>query len=183
MRIVVTGTSGAGKTTLARTMAARLDLPHVELDAINWRPGWRDLLTDDPAEFTRRVAREVEADAWAIDGNYALTKDIVWARATHLVWLDYARPVVMAQVIGRSVYRAVTGVELWPGTGNRESLRRWLRPSHPIQWAWSTWERRRAETEERLARPDLTHLVVLRLRRRREARAAVERLVRDARGG
>jgi adenylate kinase family enzyme len=183
MRIVVTGTSGAGKTTLARKLAARLDLPHIELDAINWQAGWRDLLTDDPDEFTNRVAREVEADAWVIDGDYGLTRAIVWPRATHLVWLDYARPVIMAQVIGRSVYRAVSGVELWPGTGNREHWRRWLRPSHPIRWAWSTWDRRRAETRERLTRPDLTHLVVLRLRRRREAIGAVERLVREARGG
>jgi adenylate kinase family enzyme len=174
----VTGTSGAGKTTLARELSARLGVPHIELDAINWQPGWRDLLTDNPAEFRRLVAMEVAADSWVIDGDYGLTRDIVWPRATHLVWLDYDRPVVMARVIGRSVYRAVSGVELWPGTGNRESWRRWLRPSHPIRWAWSTWQRRRAETEERLAWPELAHLVVLRLRRRREARAAVERLAR-----
>jgi len=37
MRIVVIGTSGAGKTTLARAIAARLSPPHVELDAINWQ--------------------------------------------------------------------------------------------------------------------------------------------------
>jgi len=43
MRIAVIGTSGAGKTTLARRIAGRLKLPHVELDAINWQAGWRDL--------------------------------------------------------------------------------------------------------------------------------------------
>jgi ABC-type taurine transport system ATPase subunit len=39
MRIVVVGTSGAGKTTLARKIAAVLELQHIELDAINWRDG------------------------------------------------------------------------------------------------------------------------------------------------
>ena len=43
MRIVVIGASGAGKTTLARWIAGQLGLPHIELDAINWQPGWRDL--------------------------------------------------------------------------------------------------------------------------------------------
>jgi adenylate kinase family enzyme len=43
MRIVVVGTSGAGKTTLARRIAALLELRYIELDAINWQSGWRDL--------------------------------------------------------------------------------------------------------------------------------------------
>jgi hypothetical protein len=46
MRIVVVGTSGAGKTTLARKIAALLELLHIELDAINWQSGWRDLTPD-----------------------------------------------------------------------------------------------------------------------------------------
>ena len=37
MRIVVVGTSGAGKTTLARRIAALLVLPHIELDVLIWR--------------------------------------------------------------------------------------------------------------------------------------------------
>jgi adenylate kinase family enzyme len=48
MRIVVVGTTGAGKTTLARGIAALLELPHIELDAINWQSGWRDLTRQDP---------------------------------------------------------------------------------------------------------------------------------------
>ena len=55
MRIVVVGTSGAGKTTLARRIAAQLQLPHIELDAINWQSEWRDLTRHDPEEFVRRV--------------------------------------------------------------------------------------------------------------------------------
>jgi adenylate kinase family enzyme len=183
MRIVVTGTSGAGKTTLARTLAARLDLPHIDLDAINWQPDWHDLLTDDPGELRRLVTREIEADAWVTDGYYPFLQDVIWSRATHLIWLDYSRAVIMWQVIGRSVYRAVARVELWPGTGNRETWLRWLHPSHPIRWSWRSWQRQRAETEARLGRPDVAHLVVLRARHRREARATVERLATETRAG
>ena len=70
MRIVVVGTSGAGKTTLARRIAASLELPHIELDAINWQSGWRDLTQHDPEEFVRRVDEAIEAEAWVVDGNY-----------------------------------------------------------------------------------------------------------------
>ena len=175
MRIVVVGTSGAGKTTLARRIAALLELPHIELDAINWQPGWRDLTRHDPEEFVRRVNEAIRAEAWVLDGNYGPVRDRVWLRATHLVWLDYQRPVIMARVISRTPFRAVLRTELW--AGNRERWRQLLRPSHPIRWAWSTWERRRRETAERLAQSECAHLVVFRLRRPSEVTRAIEFLV------
>ena len=175
MRIVVVGTSGAGKTTLARRIAALLELPHIELDAINWQPGWRDLTRHDPEEFVRRVNEAIEAKAWGVDGNYGPVRDRVWQRATHLVWLDYQRPVIMARVISRTLFRAALRTELW--AGNRERWRQLLRPSHPIRWAWSTWERRRSETAERLAQSECAHLVVFRLRRPSEVTRAIEFLV------
>jgi adenylate kinase family enzyme len=175
MRIVVVGTSGAGKTTLARRIAALLELPHIELDPINWQPGWRDLTRHDPEEFVRRVNEAIRAEAWVLDGNYGPVRDRVWLRATHLVWLDYQRPVIMARVISRTLFRAVLRTELW--AGNRERWRHMLRPSHPIRWAWSTWERRRRETAERLAQSEFAHLVVFRLRRPSEVTRAIEFLV------
>jgi adenylate kinase family enzyme len=178
MRIVVVGTSGAGKTTLACRIAALLELPHIELDAINWQPGWRDLTRHDPEEFVRRVNEVIEAEAWVVDGNYGPVRDRIWQRATHLVWLDYERPVIMARVISRTFLRAVLRTELW--AGNRERWRQMLRPSHPIRWAWNTWERRRRETAERLAQRECAHLVVLRLRRPIEVSRAVELLANAA---
>ena len=174
MRIVVVGTSGAGKTTLARRIAALLELPHIELDAINWQSGWRDLTRHDPEEFVRRVAEAIEAEAWVVDGNYGPVRDMVWPRATHLVWLDYERPVIMVRVISRTFFRAVLRTELW--AGNRERWRQMLRPSHPIRWAWSTWERRRRETAERLAQRECAHLVVFRLRRSTEVQRTLDLL-------
>jgi adenylate kinase family enzyme len=178
MRIVVVGTSGAGKTTLARSIAAQLKVPHIELDAINWQPGWRDLTRHDPQEFVRRVTEAIQPDAWVLDGNYGTVRHIVWQRATHLVWLDYPRLLIMARVIRRSLLRAVMRTELW--AGNRERWQHMLRPSHPIRWAWSTWDRRRRETAERLTQADYQRLVVLRLRRPGDARLAVARLVEAA---
>jgi adenylate kinase family enzyme len=182
MRIAVIGTSGAGKTTLAHTIATRLNLPHIELDAINWQPGWRDLDRHDPNEFVHRVTAAIQAEAWVIDGGYNSIRDILYRRATHLVWLDYERPVIMARVIRRSLLRVILRTELWAGTGNRERWHHLLRASHPIRWAWSTWRRRRRETTERLRNAEYAHLTVLRLRHPREARRVIEILANAARG-
>jgi adenylate kinase family enzyme len=171
---VVVGTSGAGKTTLARHIAASLGLPHIELDAINWQPGWRDLTRHDPALFVSRVGEAIRAEGWVADGNYGPVRDLVWQRATHLVWLDYDRPVIMRRVIRRTFARLVLRTELW--SGNRERLRNLVRPSHPIRWAWSTWRQRRQEIEERLLQPEYASLTVLRLRHPNEAADVVGRL-------
>ena len=105
----------------------------------------RDLNQHDPDEFRRRVAEAVAADAWVSCGNYSKVRPLVLARATHLVWLDYPKPIVMGRVLRRSFVRAITKRELWPGTGNTEPFSRWLDPDHPIRWAWDTYARRKRD--------------------------------------
>lgn len=168
MRIVVIGTSGAGKTTLARRLSAQLGLPHIELDAINWQTGWHDLTGHDPDEFVRRVTDAIAVPNWVADGNYGPVRHIMWHRATHLIWLDYDRRIVMRRVILRTLYRMVLRTELW--AGNRERWSNLLDVDHPIRWAWSTHKRRRTETAERLADGTYPHLHVVHLRHPRETR-------------
>ena len=175
MRIVIIGSPGAGKTTLAKSIATALAIPFVELDALHWDPGWTAMSVTDPDEFARRVATSTAGDAWVVDGNYASVRDLVWPLATHLIWLDYDRPLIMARVIRRTLARLVFRTALW--SGNKERLRDVLRPSHPIAWAWRTWHGRSAGLEALLAEEAHSHLVVYRLRRPTEAAAITRTLV------
>ena len=175
MRIVVIGTSGAGKTAMATSIASALKLSCIELDRLHWEPNWEALSGTNPNEFVRRVSAAISAsDAWVSDGNYGVVRDLIWRRATHLVWLDYSRVVVIYRVIKRSIARAFDQKELW--AGNREDWRHWLRPSHPIRWAWSTWRERRLRFEELLNSAEYRHLVVLRLRTPSDAAKVVDQL-------
>lgn len=174
MRIAVVGTSGAGKTTTAKRICVEFGLPHIELDAICWEPGWQSLAYTDPEEFTRRVGAAVAVESWVVDGNYGVVRNLIWSRATHLVWLDYARPVIMYRVVKRSIARAINQTELW--AGNREDWRHWWRASHPIRWAWSTWHERRSHFEKLLESTQYGHLVVLRYRCPRAAARVIDQL-------
>jgi adenylate kinase family enzyme len=165
VRVSVVGSSGAGKTTFGRALAARLGAPFIELDAIFHQPGWTELPDD---EFRDRVAAAVSADAWVCDGNYAVVRPVVLDRATDVVWIDPPKRVVMAQVISRSVARGITRRELW--NGNRERVTTWFSPEHPIRWAWSHFDRKQVEYAARFASPEYAHLQVHRLRTRRQQR-------------
>ena len=69
-RMVVVGSSGAGKTTLAQELADRLGVPHVELDALHWGPNW----TATPTEIFRpRVEAAIAGDG--VDGQRELFDD------------------------------------------------------------------------------------------------------------
>ena len=155
-RIAVLGNSGSGKSTLARALAARLDIPHVELDALNWQADWRGLSTDAPEEWARVVGEAIAGEAWVTDGNYSKgSLPQILPRATDIICLDYSRAVIMGRVLRRSFLRAWSGRELWPGTGNREDFRRWLRKDHPIRWTWDTHLSANAKREGYWADPAL----------------------------
>lgn len=168
MRVSVIGCSGAGKTTCGKRLAARLGCPFVELDSIYHQPNWAPLGDD---AFRARVEAALSGEQWVCDGNYRVVHPIVRARATDVVWLDPPKAVVMAQVVWRSIVRGATRAELW--NGNRESVARWLDPEHPIRWAWSTFETKRADYEARMTLPEYAHLRFHRLQTRRAMRAFV----------
>ncbi|MBU0490906.1 MAG: AAA family ATPase [Chloroflexi bacterium] len=165
-RIVVVGVTGSGKTTLAGQLARRLGISHVELDAIHWGPNWTPATVDD---FRERTAQALAGDAWVTDGNYSKVRDIVWGRADTVVWLDYALPVVLGQLVRRTLRRVVTQEELW--NDNRETWRGVLFSRDSIvMWAFKTYRRRRREYPLLFQQPAYAHLTVVRLRSPRSMR-------------
>lgn len=152
-RINVVGTSCSGKTTLARELARRLDVPHVELDALFWGPNWTPVPTE---RFRSRLSAALEPDRWVADGGYAPVRDITWKRADTIVWLDYPLRLVLVRWARRTVVRIRSREEFWPGTGNRESFGRALRRDGLIWWILGTHGRRRTSFSAAMhARADL----------------------------
>jgi ATPase family protein associated with various cellular activities (AAA) len=119
-RIVVKGASGAGKSTLARALARQLDVPHVELDALHWGPGWAAASDTELRAVTSSVLDD--ARGWIVDGNYdSKLGTLVLDRADLIVWLDLPLAVKLCRLVRRTAHRLLPNHALW--NGNRESLK------------------------------------------------------------
>jgi adenylate kinase family enzyme len=176
MRVVVVGCSGSGKSTFGRRLSEAAGIPRVELDAITWQPGWRPQHLEEPEVFFRRVSEAAAGDAWVMDGNYTKSRDAHWPRATAIVWLDPPKWRAMSQVFWRSLTRAISKKELWPGSGNKEEFRKWFSGDHPIPWAWKTHAMIRARYEEWFEGGTWQGVPVHRVKTRREAAELIRRL-------
>jgi adenylate kinase family enzyme len=140
-RVVVVGSSCSGKTTFARALAALLGSTPIELDALHWGPDWTP---KTEAEFRRLADAATSAPCWVADGNYRIVRDIVWPRATSIVWLNLAFPTVFGRALRRTLRRSLTAETLF--AGNRESLARALLSRESILlWVLQTHGRRRRE--------------------------------------
>jgi adenylate kinase family enzyme len=172
-RINVVGTSAVGKTTLAASLADLLGVPHVELDALHWEPNW---IEAPPNVLRERVSAAIAGDGWVVDGNYAMVRDLLWASAEAVVWLDLPLRTVLWRYAARTFRRVARREELW--SGNRERLSTHLLSRDSLLW-WilTTFRRRRREYPPLLAeRPDL---VAIRLRSGRAADRWLAQLRRD----
>ncbi len=103
-RILLWG--GGGKTTLSRALGEKLELPVVELDAIQWLPNW---VERDPEEFRALTLHTIAShtEGWVVDGNYGGTiSGSVLSQANTLVWLDLPFRTIFWRVFIRSIQRA-----------------------------------------------------------------------------
>ena len=163
-RILVTGTSGAGKTTLARALATRLGVPHTDIDGLYHGPGWVPR-----AEFVAEATALAASAEWVTEWQYSVVRGVLLARADLLVWLDLTRAAVMRQVVPRTLRRRLRSVEMWNGNLEPPLWTIFTRRDHILRWAWRTHPKTAARVRRVLASDDPPPVV--RLRTRREVHA------------
>lgn len=176
-RIAIIGTTGSGKTTLAAEVARVLESVHIELDTLNWRPGWKAVAED---VFRRDVVAALDAPQWVMDGNYHSVRDLVWERADCVVWLNYHLSLISMRLIRRTARRIVSREHCC--NGNRESLRLLFSRDSILLWALKTHGQRRREYPPLLRQLAERGKTVAIHRSPRETRAWLEelRLARSA---
>lgn len=165
-RIHVVGNSNAGKTTLAARLSELLGLPLVELDAINWQPGWVGLNATAPDEFQKRVAAATTGDRWVVAGSYhSFAQRTFWGRLETLVWLDLPMHLLVTRMLRRSWSRWRSGELLWGS--NREEfwpqLMVWRGDQSLLWWIVTQHARKRRELLAAMTDPRWRQIRFIRL--------------------
>lgn len=114
MRYLVIGTSGSGKSTFAKKLARKIQASYIELDSHYWGPDWQAV---PPEQFRHSVVEATQGACWVADGNYSAVRDLLWSRATHVVWLNYGRFTVFSRLLRRTLGHGITRKRL--SHGNR----------------------------------------------------------------
>lgn len=132
-RVLIGGTSGSGKSTVARRIGLALGLPYTEIDALYHGPGWTVRST-----FLAEVAALASQPSWITEHQYAAARPLLLTRCDLIVYLLLPRRVVMSQLVRRTVQRSRRRQVLW--NDNVEPPLRTLLTDrdHIIRWAWRT---------------------------------------------
>lgn len=173
-RIHVMGNSSSGKSTLAERLSRALELPLVELDALNWEPGWVGLNDHDPAEFERRIEAATEGDGWVVAGSYAsFSQRVFWDRLDTVVYLDLGVPRLVWRMLRRSWRRMRTGELLW-GTNTERfwpQLMVWRREQSLVWWIVTQQRRKRNQLAGWMVDPTWSHIRFVHLTSRQDIEA------------
>lgn len=164
-RFLVVGTSGSGKTTCARAIAKKLNIPHVEVDAYFHMEGWAPA---NPASFKSNVLQHTSGKCWVVDGNYITVQNLILPRVDIVVWLDLPLSIILYRLLNRTIRRIFSGEELW--NGNKETWSGLFARDNVVSWAMRRHGINRGRYRRIISLPEYSHLTLVRLRTAEEVK-------------
>ena len=97
-KIMIIGSGGAGKSTLARQLGEMLALPVIHLDKEFWNYGW---IETPKEEWYQKQQDLISKPEWIADGNFGGSLELRLDKADTIIFLDFNRIVCMRSVIKR----------------------------------------------------------------------------------
>ena len=119
MKIHIIGCSGSGKTYLANALAKKYNIPHFDLDDIQWDNNAEEYGTKRPLEERNALLQEIlNNNEWVIEGVYYTWVQQSFDEADKIYVLDMPRYLYKSRIIVRSIKRKL-GIQ----QGKRETLK------------------------------------------------------------
>ncbi len=98
-KIVVIGSSGAGKSTFARALGKTLDIEVLHLDRYFWKLGWKEHSREDRVGIQQKLIKGKKR--WIMEGSYISSSDARLDAADTIIFLDMPRLLCLRQAIKR----------------------------------------------------------------------------------
>ena len=97
-KVIVIGCPGSGKSTFARALHEKTDLPLFYLDMMYWNA---DRTKIDRPIFLERLQNVLRQESWIIDGNYKSTMEMRMQACDTVFFLDYSTDVCLEGISSR----------------------------------------------------------------------------------
>ncbi|HEX8287529.1 MAG TPA: DNA topology modulation protein [Pyrinomonadaceae bacterium] len=157
-KVLIIGSSGAGKSTFSRRLGEATGLPVVHLDMLYWNPGWVETPKD---EWSEKVEKALSGDEWILDGNYSGTMDLRFPACDTVIFLDFPRTVCVYRILKRVLtYRKGTRPDMPTGCDEKFD---WAF----TKWVWNYPKRSKPKVEALLKR-FANEKTIIRLKSKRE---------------
>lgn len=125
-RMMIIGSGGAGKSTLARKLGEKYGLKVYHLDALLWKSNWNQVPRDQQITIQKKI---IQGQECIIDGNYCGTMDIRIEAADTIIFLDIPRIICIYRVLKRAIqYRNKTRPDMVEGNKEKIDIQfyRWI---------------------------------------------------------
>ncbi len=157
-RILIIGSGGSGKTTLAQRLGEKTGIEVIHLDALYWKPNW---VRTDNDDWDRTIAELIAGDEWIMDGNYSRTMKMRMPAADTVIFLDLPRTICFWRIFKRVMrYHGRNRPDVAPGCNEKFDLEFLL-------WIWNYPNRTKPKVEA-LLKSFHNKIKVIRLRSAKE---------------
>ena len=141
-KVMIIGCAGAGKSTFARKLRDKTNLPLYYLDMIWHKPDKTNISRE---EFDEKLQEIIQQEAWIIDGNYGRTLEVRLKACDTVFLLDYPLDVCLEGAHAR------IGKERedmpWQATEIDEEFVQWIKdfPKNEMPAVWELGEKYKYE--------------------------------------
>ena len=119
MKIHIIGCSGSGKTYLANALSKKYNIPHFDLDDIQWDNHSKEYGAKRSMEARKALLQELLSnEEWIIEGVYYTWVQQSFEDADLIYVLDVPRYLCMSRIIMRAIKRKLGMIQ-----GKRETLK------------------------------------------------------------